>query len=94
MRRDASGCTLDLPPNADRSVPFRSQLPFGILGGGGVIRFAVKYEPNLSCDDPSNLGWQPLSGSTVRICQGACSQPLYDGMSFDVTLVCGPDAAG
>jgi hypothetical protein len=70
-------------------------LPFGIFGGGGRINFAVSYEPTMSCADPQNFGWQPLGdGSTIRLCQGVCSTPIYEGMPLDVSLVCGADAAG
>lgn len=94
MRRDDRGCTVELPPNADRAVPIRSSLPFGILGGGGLIHLAVGYEPTPSCDDPQNYGWQPIgNGPTIRLCQGICSSPVFDGQAFDVSLTCGADAA-
>jgi len=86
--RDDRGCTIDLPPNVDRSVPLATELPLGIFGGGGIIKVRVGYQPTPSCDDAQNTGWQPVAGSStlVRLCEGVCQAPIN---AFDATLVCG-----
>lgn len=89
VHRDDQACTIDLPANTDQTIPFTFELPFGIFGSS-TLTLSLEYAPTPSCDDVSNTGWQPLSGSTVRICEGAC-QRLLEAQLVTVALVCGAD---
>ena len=88
MHLNEAGCFMDLLPDADWCVPigFTYYIGFGhIPMDAGFV-----YDPSLSCDDPSNGGWQPVSDTTLRLCAGSCIQPpLYEGSQLRVTLKCG-----